>query len=250
MFMKNKWDRAEELCQELSSRTDFIDVRVAELSKSRINESYVYSIYKNLSPEDKAKAQIKTTLDLNLQESVYTYAKETLRGIQRQNVSEIAALVIRNDTGEVLSYLGSVPEYSKNPHVDGVLGRRQAGSTLKPFFYERAFIDHKVDLLTSLSDEPELFQTSNGAFRPENYDHEFHGKVTIPEALASSLNIPAIQIVEKIGEENAVEVLKNFGFQELKPAYQYGASIALGTVDVTLNELVQCLSHALETNAG
>ena len=245
-FLKHVYEakssQAEDLCQELSARTLFADDKGSDVkeiaSDHRINESYVYSVMKNLSSEQKQSGQIKTTLDLGLQNSVYRMAKETLHGIQDQNVSEVAVLAIRNDTGEVVSYIGSVPEFSKNPHVDGVLGRRQAGSTLKPFFYEQALKGHQVDLGSFLMDEPKMLQTMNGAFRPDNYDHEFHGKVTLPVALASSLNIPAIEIVEKIGEEQAVTTLKEFGFQELKPAFLYGPSIALGTVDVTLAELV------------
>jgi len=242
-FLKHVYERqakrAESLCSELQERNFIFQENSAlEGEKDLVNESYIYSLFGALGPSQMSKSDVKTTLDLDLQRSVYHFAKETLLNVEAQNVSEIAALVLQNDTGEVLSYLGNVPELSKTPHVDGVLGMRQAGSTLKPFFYERAFLDHKVDLNSELVDEPELFQTSSGAYRPENYDHEFHGRVTIPQALASSLNIPAIQVVEKIGEDIAVEVLKDFGFRSLKPAYLYGSSIALGTVDVNLSELV------------
>jgi penicillin-binding protein 1C len=67
----------------------------------------------------------------------------------------------------------------------------------------------------------------------------FHGEVSVAVSLASSLNIPAIQVVTKIGAETAVTVLQENQFKELKPAYIYGPSIALGTVDVTLEELVR-----------
>jgi penicillin-binding protein 1C len=246
----NTPDQAQKLCAELQARGQFGLPENPDLSLSRINESYVYSVFSSLSRTEKKQGFVKTSLDLNLQESVYHLAKDTLHGIKDQNVSEIAALVLKNDTGEVLAYLGSVPEYSKSPHVDGVLGRRQAGSTLKPFFYERALKDHQMDLQTTLNDSPEMIQTSNGAFRPDNYDHDFHGKVRISTALASSLNIPAIQVVEKIGEDHAVETLKAFGFKELKPGFQYGASIALGTVDVTLQELTNAYHELWKQTAN
>jgi penicillin-binding protein 1C len=138
--------------------------------------------------------------------------------------------------------------------VDGVRARRQAGSTLKPFFYALALQKKKFDLGSEVLDEPLQIQTPNGAYRPENYDHEFHGWVPLASALAASLNIPAIKVVQEVGVDEAVALLPKLGFHGIKPGYIYGPSIALGSADVTLEELTRAYAglarQAMGESAG
>ena len=238
-------ERGHELCRYTRARTGFSTHEGRRVSTASEDfEVYLHTLYARQRAQRKESqgptpGPIKTTIDFKLQTRVAEAARDVLSRLQEQNVSELSALVLDNQSGEVLSWIGNVPGVSKSPEVDGVTARRQAGSTLKPFFYERAMRMKKVDVRTTFEDQPELISTGNGSFRPENYDHEFHGRVSLPVALGSSLNIPAIQVVQKIGVEEAVQVLRENGFQELKPAYIYGPSIALGTVDATLEELVR-----------
>ncbi len=241
IFLKHVYEtnpgQADSLCSQIASRSEKLLPVVSNGAQSRATESYARFILNRLPAAQRKGGILKTSLDGFLQNKVLELARETLHGVEAKHVSEIAAIVYKNDSGEVLSYLGNVPEYSKTPHVDGVQANRQAGSTLKPFFFAQALQLRYYDLNSTLDDEPTLIQTSSGAFRPDNYDHQFRGKVSLPLALASSLNIPAIQVVERIGVDESVDLLKKLGFENLRAGYLYGPSLALGTVDLSLEKL-------------
>ena len=92
---------------------------------------------------------------------------------------------------------------ARAPHVDGVRARRQAGSTLKPFLYAPALDERLVTPATLLDDTPLDVAGAGGLYRPENYDREFRGLVPVREALASSLNVPAVRALQLVGAERA-----------------------------------------------
>ena len=84
------------------------------------------------------------------------------------------------------------------------------------------------------------FPAKEGEYRPRNYDERFRGLVSVRTALASSLNVPAVRTLDLIGEEAAVEQLRRLGFAGLTESGEfYGPSMALGSADVSLWELVQ-----------
>ena len=179
-----------------------------------------------------------STLDTGLQR----FASDTLRyhlaAVRKQNVHDGAVLVADNRTGDILAYVANSGDLSSARHVDGIIARRQAGSTLKPFLYGLAF-DRKVLRPTSvLIDSPLDVPTAFGVYRPENYDNDFKGPVQARDALASSLNVPAVKTLSLVGVGAFVNRLREIGFSQLEPEEHYGFSIALGSADVTLYELV------------
>lgn len=180
---------------------------------------------------------VKTYLDRRLQNKVYGILKKNIESLQKNNVSDIAAIVIDNKTGEVLAYHGTVSEFSKSKNVDGVDAPRPAGSTLKPFLYARALENKIVTAASIISDEPTVLSWGGGLYRPTNYDQKFHGPVTLRQALASSLNVPAVKIIKMLGLPQSYNVIQSLQFSDLKNPDFYGASIALGAVDVKLHEL-------------
>ncbi|HVX87721.1 MAG TPA: penicillin-binding transpeptidase domain-containing protein, partial [Gemmatimonadales bacterium] len=111
------------------------------------------------------------------------------------------------------------------------------GSTLKPFLYGLAF-DRGYTAGSVLPDLPVTFTTVTGPYRPDNYDQRFHGPVRAREALASSFNIPAVELTERLGYQNLLGVLHRAGFASLdRPAEVYGLGLSLGNGEVTLLEL-------------
>src|SRR5205085_9417718 len=123
-------------------------------------------------------------------------------------------------------------------HVDSVQARRQAGSTLKPFLYAQA-IERRVLTAASLLDDSSLeVPGDTGIFRPRDYDDQFRGLVSLRTALAASLNLPAVRTVLLVGPDDFADQLRAFGFQLPRPGEYYGPSLALGSADVTLWELV------------
>lgn len=181
---------------------------------------------------------IVSTIDLDLQRFAKEILQEQLVQLGAQNVHDGAILVADNAAGDVLAHVGNGGAYSSGSYVDAVKARRQAGSTLKPFLYGLAFDKKLLTAASLLDDTPIDIVTGRGTYRPGNYDHSFHGIVTARTALASSLNVPAVRTLLVVKEEPFVGLLQQLGFQGTRGAHDYGPSLALGSADVTLWELV------------
>lgn len=183
-------------------------------------------------------ASIVCTLDGGLQ----AFAVETLRrqilSVRTRNVRDGAALIVENKSGDVLAYVGNTGEESSARYVDGVRAMRQAGSTLKPFVYALAFDRRLLTPASLIEDSPIDIPVQGGVYRPQNYDNRFHGMVTARVALASSLNVPAVTTLNIIGVDALVQILGVLGFRGIRTPDYYGPSLALGSMDVTLWDLV------------
>jgi penicillin-binding protein 1C len=149
-----------------------------------------------------------------------------------------AAVVLDNRSGEILAWVGSPDFWADTAgQVDMVLGARQPGSALKPFLYALAF-DRDWTPASILPDIARVYQTGTGAYRPRNYDRRFHGPVRAREALASSYNVPAVELASRLGVGSLLHVLRGAGFTSLgRSADHYGLGLALGNGDITLLEL-------------
>lgn len=181
---------------------------------------------------------IKTTLDKKLQIFALQTLRHHLNQLRAQNVNDGAVLVVDNKTGEILAYIGNSGTNPRTIHVDGVMAKRQAGSTLKPFLYGLAIEKRLLTAASLIEDIPLNLVTERGIYIPKNYDNEYRGSVTMRTALASSLNTPAVRVLMLVGEESFARLLKELGFEGVKDGEYYGKSMALGTVDVSLYELV------------
>ncbi len=179
-----------------------------------------------------------STLDTGLQRFASDTLQYHLAAVKKQNVHDGAVLVADNRTGEILAYVANSGDLSSARYVDGIVARRQAGSTLKPFLYGLAFDRRLLNPSSVLIDSPLDVPTAYGVYRPENYDNDFKGPVQARDALASSLNVPAVKTLTLVGVGAFVSKLGEAGFGQLESEEQYGFSIALGTADVTLYELV------------
>ena len=115
-------------------------------------------------------------------------------------VSNAAAILINYKTMETLAYIGSADYFDKEifGENDGVRARRSPGSTLKPLIYAAAVDNGLIHSMTLLKDARVNF----GVYAPENADNEFYGPVLAHTALTHSRNIPAINLVRKIGVAN------------------------------------------------
>jgi len=184
------------------------------------------------------KAPVASTLDGGLQSFASEVLKRQLLAVKSRNVNDGAVLVAENKTGEVLAYVASSGEVSPAAHVDGIRARRQAGSTLKPFLYALAFEKKILTPASVLKDSPLDVPTATGIYKPGDYESDFKGTVSARTALASSLNIPAVRTLSLIGEGPFVRKLSQLGFGQLEANGFYGPSLALGSADVSLYELV------------
>jgi penicillin-binding protein 1C len=180
----------------------------------------------------------RTSLDLPLQTALEAEVRHTVRSLSDRGVREAALVVLENHTGELLAWVGS-PDFwaDTGGQVDMVVSPRQPGSALKPFLYGLAF-DRGYTAASVLPDIPRAYATATGPYQPRNYDRRFHGPVRAREALASSYNVPAVELTDRIGAASLLRVLHNAGFASLThSADYYGLGLALGNGDVTLLEL-------------
>ena len=189
-------------------------------------------------------SHIRTTIDRSLQQFVEAQVQQVVNSLSPHNVHNAAALVIDNHTGEVLAYVGS-PDYFDEIEIgrnDGVQALRQPGSTLKPFLYELALEKRAIIPNTILADVPTYYAIPGAKlYNPTNYNDEtFLGPVRVRVALANSLNIPAVRVLEKVGVSTFLNRLHELGFEHLtqSPEY-YGLGLVLGSGEVSLFELAR-----------
>jgi penicillin-binding protein 1C len=162
-------------------------------------------------------------------------------------------LVLDNASGEVLAWVGS-PDWFDEEHqgrLDGVRSRRQPGSALKPFAYAQALERHGFTAATLLSDVESHFSTAGGDYVPKNYDRRAHGPVRLRIALASSYNVPAVRVAEKVSAPELLDVLHRLGFDSLtRESEIYGLGLVLGDGEVSLFELARASPAYARAYAG
>jgi penicillin-binding protein 1C len=185
-----------------------------------------------------APGVVRTTLDAGVQRAATQALAARLAALAGRHVRDGAVLAVDNESGDVLAWVGSSGARSASPYVDFVRAPRQAGSTLKPFVYALAFERRLLTPESLLADTPLDVATPTGSYRPDNYDHAFRGAVPARVALASSLNVPAVRVLERAGVDAAVVALRALGVHGLRRADHYGPALALGAADVSLLELV------------
>ncbi len=185
-----------------------------------------------------AGEQVRSTLDLPLQTFATQQLRANLMQLNYQNVHDGAVLVLDNQTGEVLAWVGSSGNLSMSPEVDAVIAPRQAGSTLKPFLYATALQSRLLTAASILDDSPVRVNTSTGYYIPQNYDKHFLGEVSVRTALGNSLNVPAVRTSLRISPDDFFSTLNRLNFTTLtEPVDFYGYSLALGAADVRLLDL-------------
>ena len=182
-------------------------------------------------------ATVRTTLDARLQRYAVDTLQRHLAELAGRNVEDGAVLVLDNASGDVLAWVGSSGNLSSAAQVDGVLARRQPGSTLKPFVYGLAFEQRLITPASLLDDSPAQLATTNGLYLPRNYDHAHRGWVSARTALGASLNVPAVRVGALLGPDALLERLNAFGLALPEVGGYYGQALALGSADVTLLHL-------------
>ncbi len=197
------------------------------------------------------KSPVVTTIDKEIQKTALEITRSFVSVLKGKNLNDAALLVAENRTGEILAYIPNSFELSSGKYVDGVKAKRQAGSTLKPFLYEYLLEQRLLTAASIIEDFPLFIGKKGVVYSPQNYDRTYKGYVSVRTALASSLNIPAVKSIMIAGVENYTGHLKGLGFQPEKSDEiedYYGESLALGSLDVSLFELVR--AYMILANGG
>lgn len=179
---------------------------------------------------------LATTLHQNTQLKIEKLVQDYVRTLQSSRIGQAAVVVMDNKTRQVVAYVGSANFFDSSQlgEVNGAAAIRQPGSTLKPLLYGLA-ID--AGLIT-----PKMLITdvavNYGGYTPENYDQQFNGLVSMQYALAQSLNIPAVKLLNALGKDKMIETLIQCNFNQVrKDQRKLGLSLILGGCGNTLEEL-------------
>lgn len=145
-------------------------------------------------------------------------------------MGDYSVLLVDRKTKEIRVLIGGA-DYasSEGGQVNAVFAPRQVGSTLKPFTYLLAMERAGVRAEDGILDLPVAFETAEGTpYEPKNYSLSYRGKTTVAEALAGSLNVPAILMAEKVGVGALLEFLRSLGISTLtQDAEHYGLALTL-----------------------
>jgi penicillin-binding protein 1C len=192
---------------------------------------------------------VRTTLDLDTQHFAEQVLKRRIAGFKNEdtvlnhNVNNAALVVVDPHSGEILALVGSADYFDKS--IDGAVNMaispRQTGSVFKPFIYALALNPTRTNpwnAATPIMDVATTFSLRDGTlYTPVNYDGYEHGPVSVREALASSLNIPAVIALQSVGIEDTIYLAHRLGITSLGEAGQYDLSLALGGGQVSLLQL-------------
>lgn len=181
-------------------------------------------------------SELHTFIDPAIQQQVEDILASEIGHLRSVNIGNGAVVVINNRTMAVEAYAGSAGfnETFYQGQVDGCNALRSPGSALKPFLYALAIDNGTITPRMMLSDVPMNF---NG-YKPQNYDAGFRGQVTASQALALSLNLPAVELANRIGVELFLNKLSRGGLKWIgKRKSTLGLSVVLGGCGVNLLEL-------------
>jgi penicillin-binding protein 1C len=221
-----------------------IDLNTCELAKSEPLPSRPYPLPRlaphllnRLAKGGFQGQRVVTAIDGPLQERVTSILGMHSARLEANAIYNAAALVAEVSTGRVLAYVGNLPPGGSGNHgneVDIITSPRSTGSILKPFLYAAMLNDALILPHTLIPDIP----VQIGGFIPENYNLTYDGAVPANRALARSLNIPAVKMLQTYGYTPFYNLLRNLGMTTLtKPADHYGLAIILGGAEATLWDL-------------
>jgi membrane peptidoglycan carboxypeptidase len=179
---------------------------------------------------------IETTLDAGLQAAVERQALLQLNRLERKDAGSAAVVVLDPRDGRILAMAANVSTSGVGAEFNMALEPRQPGSALKPFLYSLALEDG-FTAASPLLDVPQTFGSGDLGYSPQNYDQRFRGITTLRTALASSLNVPAVWMLEQVGTTRFTERLRAFGIATPLDPQSHNLALALGSADVSLLDL-------------
>lgn len=152
---------------------------------------------------------------------------------------QIAIALANWHKGEIIGLVGGRDYTTKGMFNRALDAHRPIGSTIKPIVYLTGFAEKNYQLSTVIDDSALTVHYGKKEWRPRNFDHKYHGKVFLKDALARSLNIPAVRVGVDVKINKVIENLKALGInQDLKPY----PSLLLGTVEMSPLEMAQMFS--------
>lgn len=233
--------RRREIVLNRMVETGFIENDIAEKALTQKYSEFRYPMPIR-SPHfcDFANARIKTNriesfINLNLQTITERSIRSKINEFYNRGISDGAGVIIDVRRSAIVAMTGS-PDYFrfKDGQVNGAIAKRSPGSALKPFLYGLGYDAGIITPDTVVADVPKRFTE----YIPLNFDKEYMGLMPAGEALACSRNVPAVELLRKIGTDDFLKTLVKSGFNSLQKSRRYkGLTLALGGGEVSLLEL-------------
>ena len=193
---------------------------------------HLFQRFKNDNTVANAPTKITTTIDGNLQKNVATILQQHQSVLKGNGINNIAAIVLDVTTGNTMAYVGNIKDYTNKEmeaDVDVLAAPRSPGSALKPILYAAMLSDGLILPNTLIADIP----IQIGNYAPQNFDRGYDGAVPAANALARSLNIPAVKLLQQYKYQRFYETLQQCGITTLnRTAETYGLSLILGGCEV------------------
>lgn len=210
-------------------------------------EMVLAELYEKYGEErvERSGLQVTTSLDLGMQRQASANVRSQVNYINNMGGSNAGLIAIDPTSGEIRALVGSV-DYANEEWgtVNMTTAKRQPGSSFKPIYFSAALADGVITPAEIIKDEP----IDINGFKPQNATKQYYGSVTVRQALARSLNIPAVKVMQKYGIDKSIEAAKNLGVTTLDEAGSHGLSLAIGSAEVPLSEITN--AYAAFANGG
>ena len=193
--------------------------------------------------------ETRTGIDISLQRQVEDATTRWSDELALTGTADLAAVILDIRTGETIAYVGNASPLRTRTgsEVDIASAPRSTGSILKPFLYCAALQDGTILPRTLLRDTP----VNLNGFTPQNFDMQFHGAVPAAEALARSLNVPAVHLLRAYGPPRFLNVLRQAGLSTMnRDASYYGLSLILGGGEGTLADITRAYAGMVRSYDG
>jgi 1A family penicillin-binding protein len=197
--------------------------------------------------------KVYTSLDYNLQNIAQNAVTQGVAyNSKAYNANNAALVAIDPKTGQILAMVGGSDFWNTaaDGQVNATLSLRSPGSSFKPFVYSEAFLEGYQPDTRLLDARTDFGPDGSGRdYIPQNYDNRYHGIVTMRQALAMSLNIPAVKTLYLAGINHTINLAEKMGITTLEPQkIHYGLALAIGGGDVTL--LDETAGYSVFANDG
>ncbi len=245
--LKQKRDRLLKrlLAQKQLSKLDY-QLAIAEplpLKPKRLPRMAPH-LLDTLVKQQQQQKRFYTTINYGLQAQANQIAKHHAQLLALKDIHNLSLLVIDNETFETQAYIGNAPslggKLQNGQAIDLIQRSRSTGSTLKPFLFANMIEQGELLPEMLVADAPIRY----AGYRPKNFDRKYRGAVRAKQALASSLNIPAVNMLSYHGVERFLASLREMGMSTLhRRSHEYGLPLILGGAEGSLWELTSMYAN-------